>query len=51
MNVGKTEVSTSITVSQLFVIQAEDVENRCVQIVHMHLVFDRRVTKFVRPTI
>src|SRR6185295_490177 len=48
MHIGQTKIATLKSVSQLRVIQAEQMQNRRVQIVDVDFVFDRVKTEFVR---
>src|SRR5439155_25182276 len=48
MHVGKTIVAALESVGQPGVIQTEQVQNRSMQIVHVHFVFDGVKTEFVR---
>jgi len=47
VDVGQAEVASAVAVYESFVIQTEQVKHRCMQIVQMHLVFDRLVAQFV----
>ena len=47
VHVGKSEVSTCISVGQLFVIEAEQVEYHGMQVVNMDLAFDSGESRFV----
>ena len=50
MDIGQTEISTCITVCQLFVIKSQQVQQRGVQIVHVDLVLDRFMSELVGGT-
>ncbi len=39
MHVGEAEIATGVAVGEPFVVEAEEVENRGVQVVDMHRVF------------
>src|SRR5437867_1917539 len=47
MHISKPEIAALEAEGQLLVIQTEQMENRCMQVVHMHAIFDRVKTKFV----
>ena len=47
INVGETEVSSLIAIGQLPVVNAEQVQNGCVQVVHVTLMIHRVKTKFI----
>ena len=36
MNISQPEVSTGIAISQFFMIKAHEMENGCMEIMHMH---------------
>ena len=49
-NVGETEVTASVIVSELFVIKAKEVEHRSVEVMHVKSSTDSRITHFIgRP--
>src|SRR6266487_7201483 len=47
-HVRESEIATIVVVSELFVVEAKQVENRRVQIVHVDLVLDGMMTEFIR---
>ena len=47
VDVGQSEVTTSVFVGQRLVVESQQVEDRCVQIVKVHAVFHRGNTVFV----
>jgi hypothetical protein len=48
VNVGETKITTLEAEGELFVVEAEQVQDRRVQVVNMRAVFDRVETQFVR---
>ena len=49
--VGETEVAAGVAIGELFVIQARGVQQRRVEIVHVHLIRDGVVAEFVRRSV
>jgi hypothetical protein len=47
VNVRQTEVPTRVAVSELFVIEAEEVQNGGMQVVHVDLVLHRGESKLI----
>ena len=47
IDIGKPEIASGITIGKLLMIEAQKVENRSVQIVHMNLVFHCPEAEFV----
>ena len=47
VHVGETEVAAGVAVGESLVVEAEEVEDRGVQVVHVDLVFDCEVPEFV----
>ena len=47
VNIRQTKISTAVSVGQFFVIQTHEVQDRCVKIMHMHFILDRRESKFI----
>ena len=49
-NVGETEVTASVIISELFVIKAKEVEHSSVEVMHVKSSTDGRITHFIgRP--
>src|SRR5438046_6013113 len=51
VNIGQAEIAPGIPIGELLVIEAEQVQDGRVQIVHVNLVLDRLETEFVRRAI
>ena len=51
VNIGQPKISTCIPISQLLVIEPQQVQQRCVQIMHMNLVLDRLVPELIGRTV
>ena len=47
VDIGETEIPAGVSIGQVFVIKPHEVKDGGVEIVDVHLVFDRRETKFV----
>ena len=50
-DVGEPKVAAAVAVGQPFVIQAHEVQDRGVQVVNMHAIFDRLHAQFVGRTV
>jgi len=48
IHIGEAKISTCIPVGEPLIVQTQQVENRCLKIVDVHLAFDDTVTKVVR---
>ena len=48
VDIGQSEVAARVAVRQTLVIQAQNVQNGRVQIVHVHGIVDRQETELVR---
>ena len=51
VDVGQTKIAARVAIGQLFVIEAEEVKNRGMEIVHMHRVFRDVHAEFVRTAV
>ena len=51
VNVGQAEISAAVTVSQLFVIEAQQVKHCCMKIMYVHPIFNGVDAKFVGCTV
>ena len=51
VDISKAEVTTGVTVGQVFVIESHEMQDRSVEIMHMNLVFHCRETEFVGRTV
>src|SRR5436309_6523027 len=51
VNVGQPKIPAGVPVSELFVVKAEQMQERRVQIVDVNLVFDRLESEFVRGSV
>ena len=49
-DVRQTNVETAVTFGESRVVKSQQVQQRRVEVVHVHLVFDRIPTELVRPT-
>lgn len=47
MNICQTEVATRIAVGQTFMVKSEQMQNRCVQIMHVNPIFDGMHSEFI----
>ena len=47
IDVGDAIVTPLMTISEVFVVETEEVEDGGMEVVHVHLVFDRPVTEFI----
>ncbi len=47
MDIGETEIAPGIAEREFFVVEAEQLENRCMEIVDVDFVLDGRETEFV----
>ena len=50
MHIRQTMISPGVEISKSSMIQAKDIQNVCVQVIHMHFVFDRLITKIIGGT-
>ena len=51
VNVCETNVPRPVTISQSFVVESEEVKNRCVQVMNVDLAIDGTIAEFVSITI
>src|SRR6516225_300689 len=47
VHIGQTHIAAAEAVGQALVIDAEQMQQSCVQVVHLYLVFDREVAVFI----
>ena len=47
MNIGQTEITPRMTVGKFFMVESQQMQHRCVQVVDVHLVDDSLKAKFV----
>ena len=51
MHVGQTEVSSGVAIRETFVVKAQQMQDRCVQVVNVHSVLNGLETEFVRGAV
>ena len=47
VDIGEAEIPAGVSVGEVFVVEPHEVQDGGVEIVNVHLVFDRRETEFV----